>query len=130
LCLFALMMGCRSADEEHVYPVTGQVLLDGKPLAEAVVILHRLDHKGRNLTAHTDTAGRFVVTTNQPGDGAAAGSYEVTVEYRQLVQEGDEKMRTGPNLLPPRYAKPGTSLLRCEVKEGPNEFPPWDLSSR
>ena len=30
----------------------------------------------------------------------------VTIEYRDLVQEGDERVRLGPNRLPARYAQP------------------------
>ena len=67
------------------------------------------------------------MTTYHPGDGAPLGLYAATVEYRELVQEGDEQMRNGRNLLPARYANPETSGLRCEVQAGINELPPWTL---
>ena len=83
-----------------------------------------------SLTARTDASGRFQVTTHQPGDGAPAGAYRVTVEYRDLVQEGDELARLGPNRLPARYAKRETSGLRCEVTAGTNTLPAWNLEPR
>ena len=121
------LVGCSGEPQEPVYSVHGQVLWEGQPLADALVVLHRLDRQGRNLTARTDSAGRFEMTTYQPGDGAPLGLYAATVEYRELVQEGDEQMRNGRNLLPARYANPETSGLRCEVQAGINELPPWLL---
>jgi hypothetical protein len=124
-----LISGCGTA-QEPVFPVSGQILWSGKPLAEAVVVLHPEDGKRRSLTARTDASGRFQLTTHQPGDGAPAGTYLVTVEYRDLVQEGDELVRHGPNQLPARYAKPETSGLRCEVTAGTNTLPVWNLEPR
>ena len=87
------LVGCSGEPQEPVYSVHGQVLWEGQPLADALVVLHRLDRQGCNLTAHTDSAGRFEMTTYQPGDGDPLGLYAATVEYRELVQEGDERMR-------------------------------------
>jgi hypothetical protein len=124
------LAGCSGQREEPVYPARGQVLLEGRPLADALVALHRLDGEGRSLTARTDPLGRFELTTHRPGDGAPIGQYAATVEYRELVQEGDEPMRGGRNLLPARYADPATSGLRCEVRAGTNELLPWKLERR
>ena len=124
-----LVSGC-GPRQEPVYPVSGQVLWSGKPLADAVVVLHPEDGTRRSLTAWTDASGRFQLTTYQPGDGAPVGTYLVTVEYRDLVQEGDERVRHGPNRLPACYAKPETSGLRCEVTAGTNTLPPWNLERR
>ena len=124
------LAGCSNSHEERVYPARGQVLLENRPLAEAFVVLHRLDTEGRNLTARTDAMGRFELTTYSPGDGAPAGRYAATVEFRELVQEGDEPMRSGRNLLPARYADPATSGLRCEVRAGVNQWPAWKLERR
>jgi hypothetical protein len=125
-----LLIGGCAGREEPVYPVSGQVLYAGKPLAEALVVFHPQDTTRRSLTAHTDPSGRFRLTTHQPDDGAASGMYRVTIEYRELVQEGDELSRTGPNRLPARYAQPDTSGLRCEIVAGPNELPAWNLEQR
>ena len=129
LAVGAFANGC-ARREEPVYPVSGQVLLAGQPLAEAVVVFHPQDGARRSLTAHTDQSGRFRLTTHKPGDGASLGMYVVTIEYRDLVQEGDERVRLGPNRLPARYAQPAASELRCEIIAGANELPTWDLASR
>jgi len=128
LCL--LLVGCSGGRDEPVYPTRGQVLLDGQPLSEALVAVHRLDVQQRSLTARTDSTGWFELTTHEPGDGAPVGEYAATVEYRELVQEGDEPTRSGRNLLPARYADPAASGLRCNVRAGENIWPAWQLSSQ
>lgn len=129
LALLSLLGGCGERIAP-VHPVRGQVLLDGLPLEGADVAFHPQVGEGRNLTATTNADGRFELTTHAPGDGAEAGKYGVSIQWRELVQEGDEASRAGKNLLPPRYADPATSQLEAEVREGTNELPPWDLSSR
>ena len=127
------LIGCGTG-EPTVYPVTGKVLLDGQPLGEATVVFHPIDANSapgrRSLTARTDANGVFRLTTHEPGDGAAAGEYGVTVEFRELVQEGDEMLRGGANLLPDRYSRPATSGLQCRVETGPNELQPFQLVNR
>lgn len=124
------MSGCSGSSVEPVYPVHGTVLWDERPLAEALVVLHPLDRPGRGLSARTGPDGRFEVSTYQAGDGAPAGRYAVSVELRELVQEGDEPMRNGRQLLPERYANPRTSGLQCLVEPRENQFPPWRIARR
>lgn len=130
LALMLLVLSGCGARPERVVPVRGQVRLDGRPLAEATIVFHRRDKEGRNLTCRSLTDGTFRMTTHASGDGAPPGRYGVTVEWRELVKEGDESSRIGRNLLPARYADPATSGLECEIVEGENDLPPWDLSSR
>src|SRR5262245_35683473 len=88
LALAALCLaGCGRSGRAPVYPVTGQVLLDGsgKPAAGATVIFHPA--KGATDSApravgQADDQGTFTLTTYEKGDGAAAGDYVVTVEWR------------------------------------------------
>ncbi|MBM4002697.1 MAG: DUF4198 domain-containing protein [Planctomycetes bacterium] len=126
------MTGC-GAGEPKIHPVTGKVLLNGQPLADASVVFHPVDAQSRpelrRLTARTDAGGAFRLTTRDPGDGAPAGEYGVTVEFRELVQEGDEFVRSGANLLPDRYAHPATSGLHCRIEAGSNQLLPFQLES-
>lgn len=128
--LVAMLSGCRGERRESVYPVRGMVLFDDRPLAEAQVVFHPVASAQRSLLANTNTRGEFSLTTYEPNDGAPAGEYRVTVEYRELVQEGDEMTRTGANLLPTHYASQADSGLRCTVNAEKNHLEPFRLKSR
>ena len=75
-----------------------------------------------------DAQGRFELTTYDARDGAPAGQYAITVELRQPQQRGEEMVRDGPNVLPPKYADASRSPLRYTVVEGRNEVPPLVIS--
>jgi hypothetical protein len=124
LCLLA--SAC--SRQAPLYPVRGQVVYRGRPLADALVVFHRADgvETGRPM-AYTDGQGEFRLTTQVANDGAGAGDYRVTVEWRALVQRGEEKTRSGNNLLPVKYANPATSGLVGQVAPGENVLQPFVL---
>ena len=64
-------------------PVSGQVLLKGKPAAGVRVTLHpRFDIGKRDFkpSGETDRQGKFTLSTGAPGNGAPSGEYAVTFE--------------------------------------------------
>ena len=63
--------------------------------------------------------GAFALSTYEANDGAPAGSYAVTVEWRE--PRYDAAGRPGRNQLPGRYADPRTSGLAVEIKRGTND---------
>src|SRR5689334_3346285 len=78
----AACVGCGDSRFKPVYPVRGQVLYEGKPAAGASVTFHAVSNVEDPWTkpsAEVDEDGNFVVNTYKAGDGAPAGSYEVTV---------------------------------------------------
>ena len=104
----------------------GSVTYRGKPLAEATVVFHRVggDVEGNHKPIGvTDASGNFSLTTFHQNDGAPPGDYQITVEQRALVAGGEEPTRTGPNVLPPKYAKPETSGFKFTVADGENQVP-------
>jgi 5-hydroxyisourate hydrolase-like protein (transthyretin family) len=126
--------GCSKDGDIAVHPVHGQVLLDGKPLAQAIVTFHAQAGSAHKLSpsAQTDAEGRFELTSFQTGDGAPEGTYAVTLTcFRaaagRKVSEGDESAR---NVVPVRYANPATSKLTAVVKPGENELEPFKVSAR
>ena len=130
LLLLALLLGCSQPDGPVRYPVEGQVLYQGRPVAEARVVFHPQAEPDAQLPkpqAETDAEGRFKLTTLKPGDGAVPGPYMITVELRALRQIGEETVRDGRNLLPSRYGDPVKSGLSYEVQEGENQLPPLEL---
>jgi hypothetical protein len=132
LCI-ALIAGCSGSIGPECYPVRGQVLRDGKPLAEAQVCFHPLDSAPPGVPrpqATTDEQGRFTLTTLRANDGAPEGKYRITVERRAPRQIGEELVRDGDNELPARYARPDASPLEFAVQPGENEVPPLVIEGR
>jgi len=130
---FLLLPACSNTSRQPVYPVRGQVLLEGRPAAQAVVTFHPAG-AGAELprpSAKTDDEGRFTLTTYESGDGAPEGKYAVTVTWFRSStgkpSEGDESMR---NWLPPRYASPASSKLEATVSAGDNDLPPFQVRAR
>jgi hypothetical protein len=112
-----------------VYPARGQVLVGGKPAANAVVTLwpesSGTDVDPYSPTGKADEEGRFTLSTYASGDGAPAGSYTVTVEWPERFNvlsnqwEGDK--------LKGRYNDKTTSTLRAKVEKQSNELPPIQI---
>src|SRR3954471_22011122 len=69
-----LVAGCSQSD---TVPVTGVVLFNGQPAAEAEVMFN--PKTGRLATGVTDASGRFKLATFKPDDGALPGDYVVTL---------------------------------------------------
>jgi hypothetical protein len=121
-----LLTGCGGVTARQCHPVQGKVIYQNQPLAEAMVVFHPLISPTERVPqpiGHTDIEGRFVITTLQSGDGAPAGEYAITIELREPRQIGEEVVRDGPNLLPPKYASPQDTPLRYKVIPGKNEVP-------
>ncbi len=110
------------------YPVSGQVLLDGQPVAQAAVMFHPRS-AGPVGSAVTDEKGNYhLVTANQAG--ALAGEYDVTItKQRTRGVRADETVEAGGLrvdwLVPPRYSLAGKSELKASVPSAP---PRYDFS--
>jgi 3',5'-cyclic AMP phosphodiesterase CpdA len=112
--------GISTKGRRPTYPVRGMVYLDGSPVAEALVQFFPVSKgKTRRGDALSEGDGSFVASTYTANDGLAEGKYIATVEKRRpmLTPEG----KPGPNLLPAKYAKEGTSGLVVEIKKGGGE---------
>lgn len=132
LSLLLSLPGCGGNSGPTRHPVQGKVLYENQPLAEAMVVFHPLfapEDKLPQPIAHTDAEGRFVLTTLKSGDGAPEGEYAITVEFRDARQIGEEMVRDGRNLLPPRYGNPRDSQLHYKVVPGPNTVPEIKLTA-
>jgi hypothetical protein len=126
-----LLVGCGQAQEpwEKVYPATGVVKYQGKPLAGAMITLIPEDAsfpKTVRPTAVTDADGEFEIGTYSSGDGAPAGNYKVLVLHFP-VEGSEEAPHAGPNDLPAKYAKAETTDLKVTIDEEETALPPLEL---
>ncbi|MCS6853052.1 MAG: hypothetical protein NZ700_17995 [Gemmataceae bacterium] len=112
-----------------VFPAQGKALYQGQPMVHALVVLHPLNEAempGVRPSGRVAADGSFVLSTYTENDGAPAGEYLVTIEWYPPRPE-DEEADVGPDRLEGRYSNPKTSGLRCTIKEGTNEIPPFEL---
>jgi hypothetical protein len=129
------LAGCGSGGDEwtakrpKVYPASGVVTLDGKPLEGATVQYMSQSH---DLAAAgtTDAAGHFQLTTYDANDGAVDGPHKVVVKktaYEEKKTKFDSPQEPSvalmpKELLPPKYANSTTTPIEVTVStEGPNE---------
>lgn len=96
--LLAALPACGPGEFLHdVYPTTGVVTHQGKPVDNAILSFHPVDPKavavpeGRegpevaSPTTQTDDRGAFSLSTYYADDGAPAGDYKVTVVWAAPV---------------------------------------------
>lgn len=122
--------GCSKDNRVPVFPVKGAVVVQGIKADNAQLMLHAVDPKTvEGLTtrpmAIAGADGTFAVTTYVTGDGAPAGEYIVTVEWRNKAEGALDA--GAPDKLGGRYANPASSPLRMKVEKQPNEWPPFEL---
>jgi hypothetical protein len=125
LGLAVLLGGCGGGpkDQPDLGTVSGQVTLDGKPVAGAVVTFQPKE-SGRPSTAETDLQGNYQLIYSSREMGAKVGLHSVRVTTEVPVSYDDAgKVIPGsgkPEIIPDRYN--ANSELEHEVKPGPNEI--------
>ena len=130
LVVAVLLSGCGSGLPATA-PVSGLMLLDGKPVAKASVVFIPKGG-GRTGTGETDENGRFTLTTFETDDGALVGMHSVCVTKREITvlgyaptdnpQDGTStaimRLKTQERFdVPKQYAAPQTSGIEVDVKE-------------
>ncbi|MDO4629368.1 MAG: hypothetical protein Q4C70_09315 [Planctomycetia bacterium] len=92
-------------------PVTGTVLVDGKPLEGEIQGYVRFmpTAGGRSAQAALDKNGNFVLGNYEETDGCPLGEYKVEI---QAFEVNGNRMRY---LIPPRYGNPKTSGITVKI---------------
>ncbi|QDV31491.1 hypothetical protein Spb1_34360 [Planctopirus ephydatiae] len=112
-----LATGCGVSDTPVLAPVSGQVMREGSPVADALVIF--TPAQGSASSGNTDSQGRFELRYFDGQGGAAVGSHRVKVTTGnpgKPLQPGDPPR---PMLEPPE----DISLPEpFEVRAGENSF--------
>ena len=133
LTLVVQASGCEAKKRPRLARVTGKVLYNGEPLANATVVFQLADGSApRRSEGVTEEDGTFSLTTYNTDDGAIIGSNIVTVTKQgggsgQRVMSAADlaDMHGAPpaeDQLPQKFADPKTSGLKYEVESGTNEF--------
>jgi len=107
-----------------VIPAEGEVLVDGEPAYDAIVVFHpNTPHHipAGGTAAHSqgqvDAEGKFVVSTYERGDGLPVGEYKVSITWHE---RSGMSMRDygGPDRLKGKYKDPETTGFTLTVSEG------------
>lgn len=134
LAALAAVAATSCGGRKACYPVSGTVLVNGKPAPDCVVQFHSsdpADHEGPNRVipvAMADENGKFKLSTYEANDGVPAGEYTVTFTWRQrsglLKNQFD-----GPDRLKGKYNTKETGL-KVTVEPKPQELPPFQLTTK
>ena len=129
---FALLLaGCGGGDAgPTIHPVSGKVLVDGRPAAKAQVTFHPSPGQTAGMIPMAEIAadGSFRPSTRMSGDGAPAGDYTLTILWPEFKLDHGEEV-AGPDRLGGRYNDPRKSGLKVIIKAGENSLPPIELKS-
>jgi hypothetical protein len=127
-------MGCGSG--QNLAPVSGQVTLNGKPVAEVAVTFQPVASEGNNAPGPTavgvtDSSGRYSLKPlGDQGSGATIGKNQVkfsaNVTVTDTSEEGLRKMKAAVQI-PPRYWS--DSKIEFDVPKGGASNADFQLTS-
>jgi hypothetical protein len=135
MAVIVALSGCASEEDGRVkvYPVSGKVLVNGKPAEGAELIFYGATPELRgpgtvSASGITNENGEFRLGSYDPDDGAPAGKFNVVVVWQEPIPEGvDSERFQAKDRLKNRYATPETSGLTAEIPEGGTILPPFEL---
>jgi hypothetical protein len=129
VALFAAGCGDGSISAPRTAPVTGTVLVKGKPVAGVKVTFHPQFNMGKVKYAPsglTDKDGRFTLTTAAPNDGAPKGEYAVTFALMRDITDA-RGLDSEEDVWKGKYADPANSAFKVTVVSGDNVAGPFNL---
>lgn len=110
--LGSLIAGCSDGRPRRV-PVSGTVLIDGKPLTTGFIRV--IPENARAAVGQIDAQGHFVLTTFDPADGCVPGTHRVEVVAYEKTASGATR-----TLVPEKYKDATTSDLTVTI-DGPTD---------
>ncbi len=122
LSVLLLTAGCQSGQDFS--SVSGQVTMDGKPLADAIVAFDP-GSGNRPAIGTTDADGQYQLQYTANQMGTAPGSYTVRISSAASQGEGQPQRRSP---IPTKYNE--QSELTVEVTPGTNRNVNFELQSK
>ncbi len=129
--LLALIAGCSSESGPSAFPVTGSVIVNGKPAAYAKLTFRpaREDQQDLQAYAKADENGEFMLLVPMPEDEEGTIEYEVAISWRIPQNPRDRNdPEYGDELLPTKFQNPRQSGLKVEIDPSVAELDPFELN--
>lgn len=133
LCLPLLLLGVGCGEvarpELPVFPVSGSILVDGKPPVGAEIRCRPgtplKDPANRTIApfAFVEKDGSFRIGTYSGDDGAPPGDYALTIVWPVITVEGGEEIR-GADRLKGRFENPDHPIATVTVKTDEDTYIP------
>ncbi len=124
--IFVILVGCEppqpTAEIFPTVPAAGVLTYKGQPLAKHHVTFDPMDGR-RAASGVTDAEGKFILGTNDTGDGAVVGIHTVTIVAAPPVdtvepgQEGPGMMPIPQSTIPEKFSNKDTSGLTQTIPE-------------
>lgn len=109
LCILLVCIGCSAEEGPHLAPVEGLVILNGEPLAEALVEFQPTGSEGSPSYASTDSTGHYELVYSMDRKGAMVGEHTVMISTYNKNERMKEKV-------PPEYHR--ESEIKRQVVAG------------
>lgn len=131
-------LGCGS-DQLRVYPVSGKISFDGKPMegGGAIALIPTGTEAGKAAGGIIDEDGNYTLSTYTEGDGSIPGKFRViitqtAVEEPEATPDGTAPRESVPflsaeKLIPAIYSDFNASPLTVEIKAEKQEGVNFDL---
>lgn len=131
-------LGC-GGDHHRVYPVSGKISFDGKPMegGGAIALIPTGSETGKAAGGIIDEDGNYTLSTYVENDGSIPGKFRViitqtAVEEPEATPDGTAPRESVPflsadKLIPPIYSDFKGSPLTVEIKAEKQEGVDFDL---
>ena len=131
------LTGCGSSNiQQPTFPASGQVMMDGKPVVGATVVLVPVDSTkfrwAEQPQGITDKEGNFKLFTYSSNDGAPAAEYKVgIVLFEEAAEDGGDQVKRDNSKvdLPKKYADPSLSGLTAKIEAKSTVLETFNLKS-
>jgi hypothetical protein len=125
LATVTLACGSCSQEDNGLYPVWGEVRIDGSSAAGATVFFHRQDanpNEEQMMMGIVQDDGSFELVCGSLGAGAPPGEYDVLIEWKEVLGQSQGRPQRGPDKLNGRFADRRHPRLHATVKAEANEL--------
>jgi hypothetical protein len=122
--------GVKTSNRVPVHPVSGKLLVGGKPAADAQVVLYPASAATKALVRPHATVGpdgSYRLTTYATHDGAPDGDFALTVGWPGVRVKGQGDDEPGPDRLEQTYSDPKKPASRVQIGDETAELATIDL---